>query len=635
LVRRLLVICALAAMAFAVMGVVQGEFSEAAAATNNLTLTAPPPSGCPLGSSYTVCNALAPGTNSQAILVAQLFTVTNTSAAAVTNIAITFAAVPGQSASFNAADFTGASLCGPTLAPNAGCFISVAFTPTAAGLRQAALTVKDTQGDSTTLNLAGTASDVKIVPPGLPAGCTPNNAFTFCDVLPGGISAALQFTVASNNFVTGVTISLAAVPGLSSEFNALDFTENSTCGASISPFATCTISIQFTPTVASIGLRSAELNLTDTQGDAVTILLAGYVASAGNTTSNLTLTPPATPLACAFGNPFGYCNTPTGGTSANQKFTLTNTSGSSVTGITIPFPVIPTPPALPVATDFTVESSQCTATLLAHTSCTISIAFTPTAIGQRQASITVSDAQGDLAMINLTGYGDDYQLQIAPGQPGQISIIPGATATFKGQVVSDGVFGLQGEQVEFVCPSNLPTLTTCAFSPCPVAITPGTPVAFSIIFVTSSNLVTALPPVAGPCPGNTSAILLYAPKGPTKAPNFAAAFAGRFLSRGLIFPALFSAVLLVIFSVMTCLGMRAPFAFGFAGTSRRRAACALGVVFFAAAVLAGCHHSSTTQVGTPTGTTTMVVQGQALDASGNPLNASRTMPEIILGVVKQ
>ena len=622
--RRLLVICALVAMMFAVIAVAPRETAEAAGPTNNLKLTPPPPSGCPLGSSYTFCNELTPG-GPVGFATLTFFTVTNTSAAAVTNIAFSFSAVTGQTADFNAADFTGANLCGATLAPSASCFISISFTPTAAGLRQAALTVKDTQGDSTTTNLAGTASNLVLVPPGLPAGCTPNNAFTFCGVLPGGISASSQFTLASNNLVTGVTITLAAVPGLASEFNALDFTENTTCGASVSPNAPCAINIAFTPTVASIGLRSAELNVTDAQGDAVTILLAGYVSSAGNTTSDLTLTPPATPLACAFGNPFGYCNTPTGGTSANVVFTLTNTSGASVTGITIPFPVIPTPPALPVSTDVTVASSQCTATLLAHTSCTISIAFTPTAIGQRQASITVSDAQGDLAMINLTGYGDDYQLQIAPGQPGQISIIPGATATFKGQVVSDGVFGLQGEQVEFVCPSNLPTLTTCAFSPCPVAITPGTPVPFSIIFVTSSNTVVALPPTAGSCPGNTSAILLYVPRGPAKPPSFAAAFAGRFFSRGWIFPAL---VL-----VMIGAGTLAMLAFGFTVPSRRRATCALGVVVFAVAVLEGCHHAKVVPTGTPVGTTDMVIQGQALDASGNPLNASRPMPQITLGVV--
>jgi hypothetical protein len=62
----------------------------------------------------------------------------------------------------------------------------------------------------------------------------------------------------------------------------------------------------------------------------------------------------------------------------------------------------------------------------------------------------------------------------------------------------------------------------------------------------------------------------------------------------------------------------------------------MSIVAFAAlggASLAGCHHSkNTTVVGTPNGATTMVIQGQALDASGNPLSTSRPMPQIILDV---
>jgi hypothetical protein len=510
-VRRLLVICALAGMAFAVVAFLQSKSSQAATATNNLKLAAPAPAGCPLGSSYSFCNAIVGQSSAQSV-----FAVTNISSAAVTNVAASFAAVTGQTANFTAADFAVASTtCGASLAPNATCTIDIPFTPTANGLRQSALTVKDSQGDSVTLNLAGTGSNLALASPALPAGCAPNNAYTFCNVLPGGISAASQFTLTSRNAATGITATLVAIPGLASEFNALDFTENSTCGGALAPLASCAINIEFTPTVASTGVRAAELNVTDAQGDAVTIFLAGSVASAGNTTSNLTLTPSGTPLACASGNPFGYCNTPIGGTSANQSFTLTNTSGSSVTGIKIPFPVVPTPPAVPVPTDFTVANSACSATLLAHGSCTVSIAFTPTATGSRQGSVAVSDAQGDLAVINLTGYGDDFQLQQAAGQPAEITILPGGTATFKGQVVSDGVFGAQGEQVSFGCPSNLPTLTTCAFTPCPVSVTPGTPVTFSIVFVTSSPTITALPPKGGVCPGTLAAtMILPMPGGP-------------------------------------------------------------------------------------------------------------------------
>lgn len=611
--RRLLVICALAVMVFAAIAVVHQRSSKAATATNNLKLAAPAPSGCPLGASYTFCDTIVGQSSTQSV-----FTVTNISSAAVTNVAASFAAVTGQTANFNAADFTVASTtCGATLAANASCTISIPFSPTATGLRQAALTVKDTQGDSVTLNLAGNGNNIAILSPALPAGCTPNNAFTFCGVLPGGISATSQFTLGSKNAATGVTIAVTAIAGLASEFNALDFTENSTCGGALGAGATCAINIQFTPTVASIGARAAALRVIDAQGDVVTILLAGYVASAGNTMSNLTLTPSGTPLACAFGNPFGYCNTPIGGTSATQTFTLTNTSGSSVTGIKIPFPVIPTPPAVAVPTDFTVLSSSCSATLLANTSCAINIAFTPTLLGSRQGSITITDAQGDVGMINLTGYGDDFQLQIPSGQPAEVTTIPGGTATFKGQVVSDGVFGAQGEQVSFGCPSNLPTLTTCAFSPCPVAVTPGTPVGFTIVFGTSSPLVTALPPKGGVCPGTNAATMIFnmpkSPQLPRWTPGAGFASATWFLV------------------AVAGIGIIALIAAGFSPPAPRRTAYVVGAAILAVAVLAGCHHNAPVG-GTPTGETTMIIQGQALDANGNPLNTSRPMPQIILDV---
>jgi hypothetical protein len=66
---------------------------------------------------------------------------------------------------------------------------------------------------------------------------------------------------------------------------------------------------------------------------------------------------------------------------------------------------------------------------------------------------------------------------------------------------------------------------------------------------------------------------------------------------------------------------------------RRRAAGVIAFATLIGAVLAGCHHkTNTTVVGTPNGAITMVIQGQALDASGNALSTSRPMPQIILDV---
>ena len=98
----------------------------------------------------------------------------------------------------------------------------------------------------------------------------------FAACFPAALGATSQFTLASNNAVTGVTITLAAVPGLASEFNALDFTENSTCGVSLGAGATVRDQYRSSrrPSRPS-GMRAAVMTVTDAQGDAVTIISRG------------------------------------------------------------------------------------------------------------------------------------------------------------------------------------------------------------------------------------------------------------------------------------------------------------------------------------------------------------------------
>ena len=136
--------------------------------------------------------------------------------------------------------------------------------------------------------------------------------------------------------------------------------------------------------------------------------------------------------------------------------------------------------------DFTVES-KLYRNLAANGTCLINVAFTPQGSGARTETLSVTDSNsGDSATYDLAGTGDDYSLQLASGQAEEVNVAQGGTTTFKAMVVPDSVFGQNGEMVKFQCPSNLPGFATCAFSPCPVAITPGAAVAFSVTFVTSS-----------------------------------------------------------------------------------------------------------------------------------------------------
>jgi sugar lactone lactonase YvrE len=170
-----------------------------------------------------------------------------------------------------------------------------------------------------------------------------------------------------------------------------------------------------------------------------------------------------------------FANEPVGGTTATQSFTLSNISSSAVASLTIPKATAPA--------DFTIQSNACATTLAPSGSCTLSVAFTPTTSGARSGTLTVTDANAsDSASTILTGTGDDFEIQLANNQLTSVSVQAGASATFNLDVVPDSVFS---GTVTLVCPTNLPTNTTCAFSSPTVNVTAGAPAPFSVTFQTT------------------------------------------------------------------------------------------------------------------------------------------------------
>ncbi len=409
------------------------------------------------------------------------------------------------------------------------------------------------------------------------------------------------------------------------------------------------------------------------QGASRVLVLPDVTANSGN----ITLTAPAAFAApCPqTTDPFTYCNMPSGGTSAKATFTLTNTSSTQITGVVIT-PAIPTtPPTTPLA-DFTVESTSCTVTLPANGTCLINVAFTPQGSGARTGTLTVTDSNsGDSATYDLAGTGDDYSLQLASGQSEEVNVAVGGMATFKAMVVPDSVFGQNGEMVKFQCPSNLPGFATCAFSPCPVAITPGAAVAFNLTFVTSSALmpapsVTSCGGSSGVGPGVTRNPTMILRAAPERQP----------LGAGRRFPSLWWLALVALALAIFAGGAlvfggrsgieersfdrspgldspstREPFLVPRrAQTARRKKArdfaqddeslsvrtvrVRFGVALagVAVALMIGCHGKKITPAPTtpvtPTGVTSMTILGNATDASGNPLGTSRSL-QVTLDVV--
>jgi sugar lactone lactonase YvrE len=87
------------------------------------------------------------------------FTVTNTSSAAVSGIAVAFQpTAPATTKDFSVESTS----CLSTLAAAASCAVNVAFTPTSMGPLASAVAVTDTNGDSSTASVTGTGDDYQL-----------------------------------------------------------------------------------------------------------------------------------------------------------------------------------------------------------------------------------------------------------------------------------------------------------------------------------------------------------------------------------------------------------------------------------------------------------------------------------------
>ena len=157
-----------------------------------------------------------------------------------------------------------------------------------------------------------------------------------------------------------------------------DFAETNSCGGVVQPGTTCPVNVTFAPT--AVGTRTGTMTLTDTAaGSPHVIPLTGYGTSGTATFSATSLN-------------FGPVLV--GTTSGNQSVTLTN---SSATPLNIS--------SIQAQGDFT-ESNSCGSVLNAGASCTISVSFSPVAVGLSVGSITITDsAIGSPHTITLTGTG--------------------------------------------------------------------------------------------------------------------------------------------------------------------------------------------------------------------------------------
>jgi hypothetical protein len=284
---------------------------------------------------------------------------TGSVALSITSISVTGA---------NRTNFTETNTCGTTVAIGASCTISVTFTPSAAGQRSAAITVKDGAGTQT-VALSGTEQAALTVSPA---------SISFGNQPLGSTGTAHTVTITNN---TGLAVDFTSITVTGA--NTADFVQlSSTCGASLAFQASCTINLAFAP--AASGARAATLTIVDDATNS-----PQSVTLSGTGALPVTLSPSSLTFTAKVG-----------ATSASKNVTIKNVLATTLTisSVTI---------GGTNAGDFKQTATTCGATLGAGASCTVSIAFAPTATGTRTGMLTVNDsAVTSPQSIALSGTGN-------------------------------------------------------------------------------------------------------------------------------------------------------------------------------------------------------------------------------------
>jgi hypothetical protein len=278
-------------------------------------------------------------------------------------------------------DFSETDNCqSATVNAGASCAIQVIFTPTQTGSRTGLLTINaNITGGELTVSLGGTGAASGVI------SLTPST-ISFGGWQVETTSTALQVTASNSG-----TPAISFTSGLTGPFTIA----SNACGTSVPANSSCNLTLTFTPT--QTGAAAGTLTFTDALGTQSVALSGTGLAAPTDGLSSTTLSFPSTIE---------------GQLSSAQTVTLTNSGGVPLTSI-----------AISVSGAFQ-QTNNCTASLAANSSCTISVQYDPNATGAQTGTLTISDAL-HTQTVALSGTG------LAPPALG----VSPASLTFTGQTV--------------------------------------------------------------------------------------------------------------------------------------------------------------------------------------------------------
>lgn len=357
----------------------------------------------------------------------QALTVSNTGSA---NLVVSSTTVTS-----GATDFVVVSNGCGTVAPSGSCQITVRFQPQAGGGRTGTLTLLSNAPDSprnVPLSGTGTTAGVQLTP----------SSLSFGSVTTGQTSTSQSVTV-QNTGTASLTVGAATIVGV----NIGDFvkTSDSCTAVPVAPNGSCQIAVRFAP--LATGTRSATLQITsNATGSPHTVPLSGTGVA-------------PVPIMSLSPTSYSFGGVRIGTQSLAASFTIAN-AASATAPLTITGVVV----AGTNASDFAKTDSCTGQTLSPGQSCLVSVRMTPSALGTRTATLSVTRT-GETKASSLSGSGiDDLppDTTISTGDNGIHSGLPVAGLNVVAGTATDVPSGVDVVTVRFVGTQVLTTTATLA-----------------------------------------------------------------------------------------------------------------------------------------------------------------------------
>ena len=270
----------------------------------------------------------------------------------------------------NASEFPVTGSCA-TIVAGASCTVNVAYKPTSAASDSVNLTISYTGGTPVVVAMSGTGTAAPVAN----LSATPST-LAFGSLTVGATSGTQTVTIANGGGAQATGIAFA-------NSNATEFAVSAnTCGATLNAGASCSLQVAYTP--GGAGADSASLTISYTGGANVVVAMSGTGTAAG--APNLQATPPL----AAFGD------VTVGQLSSATAITIGNAGTAAASGMAF---------VHSNATEFIVSGNTCGTTLNAGASCTLNVAYAPSAAGADSATLTVNFAGGGALSVSLSGTG--------------------------------------------------------------------------------------------------------------------------------------------------------------------------------------------------------------------------------------